>query len=287
MAVTSFTPTTTTFRSPAVCAAGYVTPTDVGSVCRVAAATCTNAIPAVDGVVTLAMFEYGLSLPATSIARARSGVGGGADTPVSLMDVVTEVPICAKLVQLTPAQRSTRWRSELQSAPRKRCARSLAAAVTAGTLGRWDELVLPMMDGDGAMPALLVAAFRDAGLTADVTGAARAPVHLLPATWDEYLKRLSCTHRRQIALARAFDEWAGGTARLERVTDPAGLEEGKRILTALHHARWQDGGRSGVFRSPLFLAFHDAIMRQLLDRDALELTWLRRCAGSQLRPCTA
>ena len=42
-------------------------------------------------------------------------------------------------------------------------ARSLATAVTAGTFGAWDELVLPMMDGDGPMPALLTAAFRDAG----------------------------------------------------------------------------------------------------------------------------
>ena len=153
-------------------------------------------------------------------------------------------------------------------------ARSLIAAVATETLGTWDEIVLPMMD-DGPMPALLTAAFRDAGLTAEAVETTRAPYIPLPATWDEYLKGLSCTHRRQVTRSlRAFDDWAGGAGRLERATDLAGLEEGKRILTELHHARWEGDGRTGVFRSPLFLEFHDALMRHLLERGALELTWL-------------
>ncbi len=154
-------------------------------------------------------------------------------------------------------------------------ARSLAAAVAAGTLGAWDELVLPMMDGDGPMPALLTTAFRDLGLAAETVETARAPYIPLPATWDDYLKGLSCTHRRQVTRSlRAFDQWAGGAACLERATDLAGLEKGKRILRELHHARWEGVGRSGVFRSPLFLEFHDSIMAHLLGRGALELTWL-------------
>ena len=132
-----------------------------------------------------------------------------------------------------------------------------------------------MMDGDGPMPALLTAAFRDAGLAAETVETARAPYIPLPATWDDYLKGLSCTHRRQVTRSlRAFDQWAGGEASLERATDLAGLEKGKRILRELHHARWEGGGQSGVFRSPLFLEFHDTIMPHLLGRGALELTWL-------------
>ena len=154
-------------------------------------------------------------------------------------------------------------------------ARALAAAVMAETLGAWDELVLPMMDGDGPMPALLTAAFRDAGLAAETVETARAPYIPLPATWDDYLKNLSCTHRRQVTRSlRAFDQWAGGEASLERTADLSGLEKGKRILRELHHARWEGGGQSGVFRSPLFLEFHDTIMPHLLKRNALELTWL-------------
>jgi hypothetical protein len=40
----SFHPTTTTFRSPAVCAAGYVTETVAVADCGVAAATCSKPI---------------------------------------------------------------------------------------------------------------------------------------------------------------------------------------------------------------------------------------------------
>ena len=45
-------------------------------------------------------------------------------------------------------------------------AQHLIQALTAGLLGAWDELVLPMMDADSPMPSLLTAAFRDAGLSA-------------------------------------------------------------------------------------------------------------------------
>jgi CelD/BcsL family acetyltransferase involved in cellulose biosynthesis len=153
--------------------------------------------------------------------------------------------------------------------------RALAAAATTGALGAWDEIVLPMMDGDGPMPALLAAAFHDHGLAAVTIETARAPYIPLPSTWDGYLKSLACTHRRQVTRSlRAFDEWAGGTARLECATDAASLEKGKRILIDLHHARWSEGEQSGVFRSPSFLKFHDAMMHRLLERGALDLLWL-------------
>lgn len=154
-------------------------------------------------------------------------------------------------------------------------ARGLAAAAAAGALGTWDEMVLPMMDGDGPMPSLLAAAFRDHGLPVETVETARAPYIPLPATWDAYLKSLSCTHRRQVTRSlRAFERWACGEARLECATDAAGLEKGKRVLIDLHHSRWSEGGQSGVFRSPSFLEFHDGMMRRLLECGALELLWL-------------
>jgi CelD/BcsL family acetyltransferase involved in cellulose biosynthesis len=154
-------------------------------------------------------------------------------------------------------------------------ARGLAAAIASGAIGTWDEAVLSMMDGDGPMPGLLTAAFRDAGLAAEKVETARAPYIPLPASWDDYLKALSCTRRRQATRSlRAFEQWAGGEARLERATDPASLEVGKRVLVRLHHARWSGDGASGVFRSPIFLQFHDVMMRRLLERGALELSWL-------------
>jgi CelD/BcsL family acetyltransferase involved in cellulose biosynthesis len=130
-----------------------------------------------------------------------------------------------------------------------------------------------MMDGDGPMPALLTAACRAAGLRAEAAETARAPYVPLPATWDDYLRGLSRDRRRHLARSlRAFERWADGPPRLERVSGPADLEESKRILVGLHHARWE--GRGGIFRSPDFLRFHDLTMQWLLERGALELLWL-------------
>jgi CelD/BcsL family acetyltransferase involved in cellulose biosynthesis len=155
-------------------------------------------------------------------------------------------------------------------------ARRLVVAVQAGEFGAFDEVVLPMMDGDRPMTAALEAAFREGGLDTTVVETARAPYILLPATWEKYLGSLSGAHRRHLTRSlRAFEEWAGGEVSLERATDAAGLEKGRRILIDLHHGRWGRVGQPGVFRSLLFLHFHEQMMPWLLERGALELTWLR------------
>src|SRR5207249_1587193 len=71
-----------------------------------------------------------------------------------------------------------------------------------------------------------------------------------------------------------FQKWSGGTAVFHRASTPAELEEGKRILVALHHERWAAEGLPGVFRKPQHCAFHDAVMPQLLADGTLELVWL-------------
>jgi CelD/BcsL family acetyltransferase involved in cellulose biosynthesis len=153
---------------------------------------------------------------------------------------------------------------------------ALAVAVTAGAFGRWDEVVLPAMAGDGVLPALLTAAFTRAGLAArcTVTGAA---LHIpLPETWEDYVRRLSANDRRYLLRSlRDFDAWAGPDVQVGRVTTPAELEEGKRILARLHAERWAAAGRGGVFRKSRFAAFHDAVLPQLLAEGALELIWLQ------------
>jgi CelD/BcsL family acetyltransferase involved in cellulose biosynthesis len=154
-------------------------------------------------------------------------------------------------------------------------ARRLVEGLCAGTFGTWDEVVLPMMDAEGPMPAELAAALRRADLPVTVEQTGGAPYIPLPATWDEYLQSLSRSHRHLLGRSlRAFEDWAGGPVRLERVAGRADLEKGKRILVDLHHARWAKDGQEGVFRSPAFLRFHDRMMERLLERGALELCWL-------------
>jgi CelD/BcsL family acetyltransferase involved in cellulose biosynthesis len=154
-------------------------------------------------------------------------------------------------------------------------AEALAAAVTGGTLGPWDEFVVPMMDGEGPMPSLLVAAFRAAGAVAEVVQTGGSPFIPLPATWDHYLMALGKKHRYRIhRVQRDFEEWAGGQWRVDRVTSPEYLAKGKQVLVGLHHDRWDGVPDAGVFHSPHFLHFHDRVMPRLLRQGAMELLWL-------------
>ncbi len=74
------------------------------------------------------------------------------------------------------------------------------------------------------------------------------------------------------AIGAAFRSWANEESQLHVVHSTAELEEGKRILSALHQGRW--GEETGKFGSPRFAAFHAAVMPALLQEGALELLWL-------------
>src|SRR5678815_370817 len=153
--------------------------------------------------------------------------------------------------------------------------RSFARALSEGAFGAWDELVLPLMNGEGPMPTLLTNACREVGLTADTSVTNHAPYITLPPSWDDYLTALTGKHRQLLRYAlRDFDRWAGDSKRLEKVDCPSGLARGREILVRLHRQRWQDAPNAGVFRSPRFIAFHNEVMPRLLDSGALQLVWL-------------
>jgi CelD/BcsL family acetyltransferase involved in cellulose biosynthesis len=154
-------------------------------------------------------------------------------------------------------------------------ARALVRAIQEGAFGDWDETVLPMMSADTPMPGLLAGAFRGAGLAVDMTETAQAPYIPLPTTWDAYLRGLSANARRNVRRSlKALDARSAGGTRVESVQRFADLEMGKSILMKLHHQRWESAGQAGVFRMSSYLRFHDAIMRRLLARGDLQLTWL-------------
>jgi hypothetical protein len=111
----------------------------------------------------------------------------------------------------------------------------------------------------------------------------------LPSTWEDYLRGLSGNSRRNILRSlKAFDDWCGGTTRLEAVTGLDDLERGRRVLIDLHHSRWSESAgtnppprniEKGVFRSSLYLDFHEEMMQILAGRGELELLWL--CARDE------
>jgi CelD/BcsL family acetyltransferase involved in cellulose biosynthesis len=154
-------------------------------------------------------------------------------------------------------------------------AAALAAALAAGALRRWDELVIPLMDGLGEMPGMLVEACRAAGLSAERTVTGAAPYATLPSTWEDYLKGLGKKGRYAVLHGlRDFEEWAGGPARVERVTSAANLARGTSVLIDLHQRRWRSAGQPGRFAVPRFRQFHEAVWPRLLADGALELAWL-------------
>ncbi len=154
-------------------------------------------------------------------------------------------------------------------------ARSLAELLAGTALGRWDDALFDSMSGDDLMPVLLAREAHARGLhvVAEVTGA--SPHIVLPQSWEAYLASL--TPPRQASLKRTlryFERWAGQDYVFRRAASPQDLAEGYRILVDLHRARWSQAEQPGVFASARYSAFHEAIMPWLLQRAALDLTWL-------------
>ena len=154
-------------------------------------------------------------------------------------------------------------------------AQAFIRTLTSGALGAWDELVLPAMNGEDRLPPLVTGALNHAGLPAESLTTSSCPYIALPASWDAYLKQLPSSRRYLVNRSlRDFEKWAAGEAELKTARTLAELEQGKRVLETLHGERWGHAGHAGVFRSSRFTAFHDAIMPALLERGALELSWL-------------
>ncbi|MCI0637550.1 MAG: GNAT family N-acetyltransferase [Gemmataceae bacterium] len=144
-----------------------------------------------------------------------------------------------------------------------------------GGFGRWDEIVLPALAGDGPMPSFLHNAFAETGRLAQVTETTTASWIALPSTWEEYLNLFPKKKRSGIRNAlRDFEDWAQGDWKLVEARTPVELTEGKKILHDLHRERWQVEKQAGVFASPRFLAFHDAYMAGALEKGQLQLFWL-------------
>lgn len=153
---------------------------------------------------------------------------------------------------------------------------ALADAVVEGRAGTWDDLVVPTMRADAPATTLLADALRARGAQVTLTPEGGSPFIALPATWDAYLASLEGERRYFVKRSiRDFEAWAGpGGMVLERLSREAELDEGVRVLAALHEDRWEGGG---VFASARFTAFHRHVMRDLLrGRDGrLDLLFLR------------
>jgi CelD/BcsL family acetyltransferase involved in cellulose biosynthesis len=158
-------------------------------------------------------------------------------------------------------------------------ASAVAAALRRGGVGDWDELRMPAMSAEDPLVARLVRALQARGLSASLTPHGECHYIPLPSTWDGYLQALGSARRYVVTRSlRELDRWAGaGGWELRVAATPGELAEGVRILHELHADRWSAEGRTGVFASERFAAFHAEVMPKLLageDGAGLELAWL-------------
>ncbi len=162
------------------------------------------------------------------------------------------------------------------SGQEERVAHAFARELLRGSFGRWHELVLTALDGEGPMPELLLEAFAARGYRGERQVTMESPYLQLPASWDEYVRGcLNKDKRRHLLRAlREFESWAGGDWQIEHVREPGELARGQAILHELHNQRWQAEGCAGAFQKPRFVSFHNEYMPRLLERGGLELFWL-------------
>jgi CelD/BcsL family acetyltransferase involved in cellulose biosynthesis len=152
---------------------------------------------------------------------------------------------------------------------------AFAAAIAKDKLGPWDELVLPAMNAESPAAPLLARVLAEAGIATTSETTASCPYIALPASFEQYVASLTSAGRYLVTRSlRDLDDWAKGDLELHDVRSASELDEGKQILKRLHGERWGADGRSGVFGSPRFAAFHDEVMPLLLAAGALELLWL-------------
>lgn len=153
---------------------------------------------------------------------------------------------------------------------------------TAGSDPRWDVLELAAVDADDRAVQRLLAGLRQRGCAVDCRPGPRCWVIDLPETWEEYLARLSKSHRKKLKrLGRSG--FSGAGTRVCRTVDAQSLRTGMEILVDLHQRRRRALGDPGCFASPQFSRFlHDAAAA-LADANRLNLYWVE----SEGRPLAA
>ncbi len=138
---------------------------------------------------------------------------------------------------------------------------------------RWDSLVLEGVDSEDRAIQRLTEELAKRGHTVHSRPGLSCWRIELPASWDEYLARLSKDHRKQLRRAERI-YLTTGRARLHTVTNREELELAWHILLDLHQRRHRELGEPGCFNSEPFASFHANAMPELLDSGWLDLHWV-------------
>ncbi|MGE3508288.1 MAG: GNAT family N-acetyltransferase [Vicinamibacterales bacterium] len=125
----------------------------------------------------------------------------------------------------------------------------------------------PMPEHSPMLLALQVAFGSQSGVM-DCTYDAACPMMQLPATPEAFVAGQSRNYRKKVGeYHRRAERDLGATLRRAGSVDD--VRHDMRQLASLHQLRW--GGRSGSFRSPEYLTFHEALAQTFFDRGWLRL----------------
>lgn len=147
-------------------------------------------------------------------------------------------------------------------------------AKTCDPADRWDILEWTSIDvRDPMMLELTERLVRGGALVRTRPGAPCWRIEL-PGSWEEYLSRLSRSHRKQILqLERRI--FASGRAVSQMISDPEDLREALRLLTDLNQRRARQLGTPCCFESQRYLSFHAEVAALLLQAGQLRFQWLQ------------
>jgi CelD/BcsL family acetyltransferase involved in cellulose biosynthesis len=137
----------------------------------------------------------------------------------------------------------------------------------------WDFMELGAIEQNDRAMSRLARALERAGNAVQVTSGKNCWQIELPEQWDEFLGRLSKSHRKQV---RRSDRRLlnSGRVRFHRASNDDELNRGFEFLVDLHQRRWESVGQRGSFHARRFREFHREVIHRLFAARAAELFWL-------------
>lgn len=139
--------------------------------------------------------------------------------------------------------------------------------------GFWETIELNGVDAEDRATALLLCELAKRAPTVDRRHGIDSWRLRVPATWDEYLSRVSKSHRKQIRRLQR-ELLNSGQMTVHVVERPDQLPAAFELFTELHQRRWNSRGQPGCFGSRRFAGFLTEVTPRLFAAGQLRLAWL-------------
>ena len=137
----------------------------------------------------------------------------------------------------------------------------------------WDAVELCGIAADDLVVGQLIAALRGTGLGVHVRNDLSSWRIPLPGSWDEYLDRLSKSHRKHLRRCERRHIDLGGAV-LRQAADEGEASQALEVLIDLHQRSWQARGKPGAYASARFAAFHREVVPRMFARGQAQLNWI-------------